>query len=63
MARKIVDVRGLAEILPLSIHQIYKATRHPEYPLPYKKFGRKLLFDVSHVQRWFEQLPGRDLTL
>ena len=60
MAREIVDIKGLADRLPLSTHQIYKAIRHPEYPLPHKKFGKRLLFDLAKVWRWFDRLPGRD---
>ena len=62
MARQIVDIDGLAEILPLTKHQIYKAIRRPDYPLPYKKFGKRLLFDVEKIFKWFEGLPGQDRT-
>ena len=60
MARRIVDVKGLTQYLPLSTHQVYKAVHHPEYPLPYKKYGKKLLFDLERVWKWFDSLPGKD---
>ena len=60
MSRQIVDVKGLTQYLPLSTHQVYKAVHHPEYPLPYKKYGKRLLFDLEKVFHWFDQLPGRD---
>ncbi len=60
MPRQIVDVAGLSEILPLSVHQIYKLTRHREHPLPFKKMGKKLYFDVERIYRWFDSLPGQD---
>jgi len=60
MARQIVDIKGLTERLPLSVHQIYKATRHPHYPLPHKKLGKRLMFDLEKVWRWFDSLPGKD---
>lgn len=63
MARQIVDIKGLMEILPLTVNQIYKAVRVADNPLPYKKHGRRLLFDVERVYKWFDGLPGRDYTL
>ena len=63
MARQIVDIQGLTEHLPLTVNQIYKAIRRPEHPLPFKKCGKRLLFDVERVYRWFDDLPGRDETI
>jgi hypothetical protein len=60
MARQIVDVDGLGKRLPLTKHQIYKAVKHEKYPLPHKKFGKRLLFDLERVYRWFDSLPGKD---
>lgn len=60
MARQIVDIKGLTEILPFTTHQIYKAVRAAEHPLPYKKHGKRLLFDVERVFKWFDGLPGKD---
>lgn len=62
MPRQIVDINGLSEKLPLTTHQIYKLTRHPKHPIPYKKAGKRLLFDMDRVFKWFDSLPGRDLT-
>ena len=60
MARQIVDIQGLTGILPLTVHQIYKAIKHQEHPLPYRKLGKRLMFDVEKVYRWFDSLPGVD---
>ena len=60
MARKIVDVGGLKERFPFTEHQIYKLVRRRNHPLPHKKCGKRLLFDLERVYRWFDGLPGRD---
>jgi hypothetical protein len=62
MARQIIDVNELSERLPMSKNQIYVAIKNPENPLPYKKFGKRLYFDLERVYLWFDSLPGRDLT-
>ena len=61
--RQIVDVKGLMEVLPFTVHQIYKAVRDPKNPLPFKKHGKKLLFDLERVWAWFDGLPGVDRSL
>jgi len=61
--RQIVDIKGLAELLPFSVHQIYKLTKRQDYPLPHKKIGKKLLFDLEKVDQWYDSLPGRDQTM
>jgi len=58
--RQIVDINGLAELFPLTLHQIRHKVRDPQNPLPHKKCGKRLLFDVERVYKWFDQLPGRD---
>jgi hypothetical protein len=58
--RKIVLVEGLTEVLPLTVNQIYKWVRDPVNPLPHRKRGKRLLFDVEKVFRWFDALPGKD---
>lgn len=63
MARQIVDLKGLSERLPLSTHQIYKGIKHATNPIPHKKFGKRLLFDLEKVWRWFDGLPGRDVDI
>lgn len=65
MARQIVDLKGLAEHpnFPFSEHQIYRLIKNNDYPLPYKKAGRKILFDLERVFRWFDSLPGGDRTI
>lgn len=61
--RQIVDLNKLCEILPLTQNQAYKLCRVKNHPLPYKKCGKKLWFDMEKVFRWFDALPGRDQTL
>ncbi len=61
MARQIVDVKGLTGILPMTSNMIYKAVRNPVRPIPHKKYGKRLMFDVSKVYQWFDSLNGKDL--
>jgi hypothetical protein len=58
--RQIVDIQGLTGVLPLTVNQIYKGVRDPVNPIPHKKFGKRLLFDIEKVLKWFDALPGRD---
>ena len=58
--RQIVDIQGLSGVLPLTVNQIYKGVRDPVNPIPHKKFGKRLLFDLEKVFKWFDALPGRD---
>jgi len=63
MARQIVDLHGLVKLYPCwTDHQIYKLIRRPDYPMPFKKCGKRLLFDVERVSKWFDSLPGVDKT-
>ena len=62
MPRQIVNVQGLTKHLPLTTNQIYKLIKHREHPLPYKKIGKRLLFDLERVYKWFDHLPGQDTT-
>ena len=57
--RQIVDVDGLAEKFPLTKYQIYQKVRDPENPLPFRKSGKRLLFDLEQVFHWFDRLPGK----
>lgn len=61
MPRQIVDLEGLIKILPLTKNQAYKLIRG-EHPIPYKRVGRRLTFDVEKVYRWWDSLPGADRT-
>jgi hypothetical protein len=61
--RQILDIQGLTKHLPFTVNQIYKLTKRQDYPLPYKKVGKKLLFDLERVYRWLDSLPGRDETI
>ena len=58
--RQVIDIKALTEVLPLTVNQIYKGVRDPVNPIPHKKFGKRLLFDVDKVWKWFDSLPGRD---
>lgn len=60
--RKIVDLKGLAERpeFPWSQHEIYKLMKRRDYPLPFKRLGKKYYFDLEAVYKWFDRLPGRD---
>jgi predicted DNA-binding transcriptional regulator AlpA len=60
MARQIVNIKGLAKLYPFTENQIYKLIRRDQYPLPYKKLGKRLLFDIERVEKWFDSLPGKD---
>jgi hypothetical protein len=62
MARVIVDVKGLTE-LPLTVKQIYCKVHDPRNPLPHKKVGKRLWFDMDKVYRWFDSQPGIDHTI
>jgi hypothetical protein len=63
MAREIKDLNGFAEIAPFTKHQIYKLIKNPENPLPHKKIGKKLYFDMERFYKWFDRMPGSDRTL
>ena len=61
--RQIVDINGLEKLLPLTVHQIRHKLRDPRHPIPHKKCGKRILFDVERVYKWFDQLPGVDKTV
>jgi hypothetical protein len=65
MARQILDLKGLAENpnFPFTEHQIRKLIIRDDYPLPHKKVGKRLLFDLERVYRWFDALPGKDTSI
>ena len=60
MPREIVNIEKLSERSPFSKNQIYKLVKRPVDPLPHKKIGRNLYFDLEKVYRWFDSQPGRD---
>ncbi len=47
--RQIVDMQGITGILPLTKHQVYKKLRDPIFPIPHRKCGKKIMFDVEKV--------------
>jgi hypothetical protein len=63
MGRQIVKLKDLPKFLPLTVNQVYKLIRRPDNPLPFKKCGKLILFDLEQVYRWFDSLPGRDETI
>jgi hypothetical protein len=60
MARQLTDVSGVAELLCFTAHQVYKLVRRPDDPLPHKKIGKHLRFDIEKVWCWFDRQPGKD---
>jgi|GEM_PF-7031158 len=61
--RQIVDLCGLCKHFPFTPNQVYKKCHDKDYPLPHKKSGKMLLFDLERVWAWFDSLPGKDQTL
>jgi hypothetical protein len=62
MARQILRIKKAAEALDLTDHQVRKLIRRKVDPLPYRKIGKTLLFDMERVFKWFDAQPGRDET-
>jgi hypothetical protein len=60
--RNWVEMEGLLDRFPAlqSKFQVYKFTKRSTNPMPHKKMGRRLVFDIERVDRWFDSLPGRD---
>jgi hypothetical protein len=59
MAREIVNIEKLSEKSPFSKNQIYKLIRKDIDPLPHKKIGRNLYFDLERFYRWYDRQLGR----
>jgi len=47
-------------MLMFSRHQTYKLVRRPSDPIPHRKIGKHLHFDVEKVLRWFDSQDGVD---
>ena len=58
--RQLVDIEGVGEVLCLTKNQVYKLVRRRPDPIPFRKIGRCLRFDVEKVMRWFDRQPGAD---
>lgn len=56
--RVFITINELSEAIPLTIHQIYKAVKKADCPLPHRKCGKRLLFEMDEVYAWFDSLPG-----
>jgi predicted DNA-binding transcriptional regulator AlpA len=57
-ARRATDIEGVAQTLCLSKNQVYKLVRRRDDPLPYKKIGKVLRFDIESVWKWWDRQPG-----
>ncbi len=65
MPRKIVNLSKLIELFQdagWTKAKIYHWTRRHDNPLPHKKNGKCLEFDLEKVYRWWDELPGKDQT-
>ena len=67
MPRQLTDIDGVARILLFldengkpDRRKIYKLVRRPHDPLPHRKIGKHLRFDVDRVWNWIDGHPGRD---
>lgn len=60
MPRQITDLEGIAERFCFTKHQLYKLVRRPMDPLPHRKIGKHLRFDVEKCFKWFDRQPGQD---
>jgi hypothetical protein len=60
MARQYEDVKGIAKRFKFTRHQIYKLVKRPSDPLPHRKLGKQLRFDVEKADKWFDRQPGAD---
>lgn len=60
---KVGDIPGLVDLLPLTVNQVYDFIHRPQHPLPHKKIGKVLMFDMETVYQWWEGLPGRNDTM
>lgn len=60
MARQYLNVDEVAALFRLTKAQVYHLVRRPVNPLPYRKMGKQLRFDLTKLHGWFDCLPGRD---
>jgi hypothetical protein len=60
VARQVTDTEGIGKVFCFTKHQIYKLVRRPLDPLPHRKIGKHLRFDVEKCWKWFDRQPGRD---
>jgi hypothetical protein len=67
MARQLTDVDGVAKLLYFldeegkpDRRKVYKLVRRDHDPLPHRKIGKHLRFDVSRVWAWIDGQPGAD---
>jgi len=67
VARQILDIEGVAKMLYFLNKEgrpnrniIYKLVRRPVDPLPHRKVGKHLRFDVEKCWKWFDRQPGKD---
>lgn len=60
MPRQATDIEGIGKTFDLTKHQVYKLVRRREDPLPHRRIGKRLRFDLEKCWRWFDRQPGRD---
>ena len=55
---KLLDVRGLAELLGVSVSWVHKRTMRKEIPCLYIQ-GKVLRFEADAIARWIQSQPPR----
>ena len=60
MARQATNLEGIGKVFGFTSHQVYKLVRRPRDPLPHRKIGKLLRFDVEKCWKWFDRQPGKD---
>ena len=61
MRRKIVNIVKLVELFEdagWTKPKIYHWTKRPDNPLPHRKNGKCLEFDLDRVYEWWDSLPS-----
>ena len=56
--RQATDIQGVAQALCLTKNQVYKLVRRREDPIPHKKLGKVLRFDLEATWKWFDRQQG-----
>lgn len=52
MAKKLVPVNEVMEIIPMSSTKIYELAR--QNIIPHVRIGRKVLFDLEKIEAWID---------
>ena len=59
MGRQITNVAGICKALHLTRWQVYHLVGRKNDPLPHRKIGKQLRFDIERCLKWFDSQPGR----